>query len=137
MKICEILGAEPNIKFNIRDDTRHIVYKDAYITYNGIVSDCNGNTIDAYALCKLINGFYAIDIKPRLTESEIALCKTFNAKYVAMDEISDWVTFYTEKPILKDFYYASKSENQMAILRPKFMPSIEPGDCICVEDYIK
>lgn len=70
-RICEVLGVEPEEKFNAGP------YNDAYVDLLGIIRTNIGSAMDACRVCELINHPDRIIRKPRWTEQEVEDAKTF------------------------------------------------------------
>ena len=68
-RICEVLGVEPEEKFNAG------LYKDAYVDLLGIIRTNIGSVMDAVQVRDLINHPDRIIRKPRWTEQEVELAK--------------------------------------------------------------
>lgn len=69
-RICEVLGVEPQEKFDTGP------YKDAYIDLSGIIRTNVHTLMDADRVCELINHPDRIIRKPRFTEQEVEDAKT-------------------------------------------------------------
>ena len=68
-RICEVLGVEPEEKFNAG------LYKDAYVDLLGIIRTNIGSVMDAVQVRDLINHPDRIIRKPRWTEQEVERAK--------------------------------------------------------------
>lgn len=69
-RICEVLGVEPEEKFDAGP------YKDAYVDLFGIIRTNIGSVMDADRVCDLINHPDRIIRKPHWTEQEVEDAKT-------------------------------------------------------------
>ena len=74
-RICEVLGVEPEEKFNAGP------YNDAYVDLLGIIRTNIGSAMDAYRVCELINHPDRIIRKPRWTEQEVERAKAIKLIY--------------------------------------------------------
>lgn len=66
-----------------------------------------------------------------LTPTEIEICKALGAKWVSMGLSDHSVDIWADNPskgIMRE------SNDHIGILKCFALPSIRPGDCICVED---
>ena len=74
-RICEVLGVEPEEKFNAGP------YNDAYVDLFGIIRTNIGSVMDADRVCDLINHPDRIIRKPRWTEQEVERAKAIKLIY--------------------------------------------------------
>ena len=74
-RICEVLGVEPEEKFNAG------LYKDAYVDLLGIIRTNIGSVMDAVQVRDLINHPDRIIRKPRWTEQEVERAKAIKVLY--------------------------------------------------------
>ena len=69
-RICEVLGVEPEEKFDAGP------YKDAYVDLYGVIRTNIGTLMDADRVCELINHPDRIIRKPHFTQQEVEDAKT-------------------------------------------------------------
>lgn len=79
---------------------------------------------------------WKVEDKRKLTINEISLLKITGARYATRDigETSK-VYLWEEKPILDDGEIWSGMFEPFSYVNSNLLHSIQPGDCICVEDY--
>lgn len=80
--------------------------------------------------------------KPKLTEREMTLCKASGAKWISRDKrrtSNAFVIIWKNKPVLNgDGLYCKASDDAfIGSLMAEVFPSLEPGDCINVEELLK
>lgn len=81
-RICEVLGVEPEEKFNAG------LYKDAYVDLLGIIRTNIGSVMDAVQVRDLINHPDRIIRKPRWTEQEVERAKAIKVLYPAVKTLA-------------------------------------------------
>ncbi|MCH5352973.1 MAG: hypothetical protein J1E06_05870 [Acutalibacter sp.] len=75
--------------------------------------------------------------KSRLTPEELAICKNIGAKWVSKDVLGHEVDLWEKRPrkikggVGAGMYVDGK---RIAYLPVHCFPSVQPGDCICVEE---
>ena len=74
-RICEVLGVEPEEKFDAGS------YKDAYADLYGTIRTNIGTLMDADRVCEIINHPDRIIRKPRWTEQEVERAKAIRVLY--------------------------------------------------------
>jgi hypothetical protein len=106
-RICEILGVEPDERFNIAGYSRNPYHYDMDI--NALLAN-DGNNMGNVCLCNIINNPSLIKCKPRLTDEEkeilqaaVLIC---NAKWVARDDCGT-INVFKEKPQGYAMYWAA------------------------------
>ena len=103
---------------------------------------------DEVGLVKMLNHPESIIRSLPLTEQELELCRVFEAKYLTRNANSRFISMWDARPSENEggmgkYYTIDNCEAwEIASIDAKFFPSIEPGDCICVEeeryaDYIE
>lgn len=146
-RLCEILGVEEDeewtypgfIKWTYRIHNGIREYKYENVNWRSAAAELD--------LIRMIEHPELIIHKKTLTEDEIALCKLIGAKWVSRNASAPFwyiesVDFWDDKPemhiIGKDEknYYGLKSAKNISFVPANIMPSINPGDCICVEEFL-
>lgn len=80
-RICEVLGVEPEERFDAGP------YKDAYVDLRGTIRMNIGLLMDADRVCELINHPERIIRKPRFTEQEVERAKAIKIIWPNADRI--------------------------------------------------
>ena len=121
-RICEVLGVEPEEKFDAGP------YKDAYVDLYGIIRTNIGSLMDSDRVCELINHPDRIIRKPRWTEQEVE-----DAKYIKRILKVDSV----RRNIYGNGLIAMKSDNTVSIVvNSEMLPSIHPGQSVTLDEII-
>lgn len=101
------------------------------VTYD----ECEGCKFNA--VCCNLPEEWDLSNKKRLTDNELALCRMIGAKWVSRDSsnvLEDNVDFWSDRPTNDNGIFDGVEDVSLAAVKPTLMPSINPGDCICVED---
>lgn len=119
-RICEVLGVEPEEKFDAGP------YKDAYVDLLGIIWTNVGTLMDADRVCELINHPDRIIRKPRWTQQEVEDAKTIK-RILRATEIkrNRYEDIYAAGPDIAD-----------TLLDSEAFPSLRPGEIITLDDII-
>lgn len=100
---------------------------------------CNAHPEEAAELMGL--EVVEVEDKPRLTEQELAICKTLGAKWVSWDKFhipelrNGIVDLWKCSPHYNGAQYSGTG--LLARVDIELFPSLNPGDCINVEDLMK
>lgn len=131
-RICEVLGVEPEEKFDTRS------YKDAYIDLFGIIRTNIGSVMDADRVCELINYPDRIIRKPRWTQQEVEDAKnikrmfcsgTFpNFTHIQKDELG--------RPAMVDCPMRDNNGWFFVGLEKGMFPSLRPGETVTLDEII-
>lgn len=119
-RICEVLGVEPEEKFDTRS------YKDAYIDLFGIIRTNIGSVMDADRVCELINHPDRIIRKPRWTEQEVGRAKAVRVLWGGVDKL--------EKCDLH--IKAVDGTHLVATMSADLFPSLRPGETVNLDEII-
>ena len=122
-RICEVLGVEPEEKFDTRS------YKDAYIDLFGIIRTNIGSVMDADRVCELINHPDRIIRKPRWTVQEVELFRAIHMLYPKAE--------YVER--IKDSGVIGLSNNTcgwITDIDKDLFPSLRPGESVKLNEII-
>ena len=122
-RICEVLGVEPEEKFDTRS------YKDAYIDLFGIIRTNIGSVMDADRVCELINHPDRIIRKPRWTVQEVELFRVIHMLYPKAE--------YVER--IKDSGVIGLSNNTcgwITDIDKDLFPSLRPGESVKLNEII-
>ena len=108
-RICEVLGVEPEEKFDAGP------YKDAYVDLFGIIRTNIGSVMDADRVCDLINHPDRIIRKPHWTEQEVEMVKNLLEVVgpAELRKVADMVTMKVDGKIIylrKDAFPSLKNE---------------------------
>lgn len=86
----------------------------------------------------------AIDIyrwnleSPRLTPDELTICMALGAKWISRNNnnLNNYVDFWDDKPQIDDegSYNVIGAKIHAVAVRADKLPSVKPGDCLCVDD---
>ena len=122
-RICEVLGVEPEEKFDTRS------YKDAYIDLFGIIRTNIGSVMDADRVCELINHPDRIIRKPRWTVQEVELFRAIHMLYPKAE--------YVER--IKDSGVIGLSNNTcgwITDIDKDLFSSLRPGESVKLNEII-
>lgn len=122
-RICEVLGVEPEEKFDAGP------YKDAYVDLFGIIRTNIGSVMDADRVCDLINHPDRIIRKPRWTEQEVELFRAIQVLYPKAE--------YVER--IKDSGVIGLSNNTcgwITDIDKDLFPAIRPGESVKLDEII-
>lgn len=117
-RICEVLGVEPEEKFDAGP------YKDAYVDLFGIIRTNIGSVMDADRVCDLINHPDRIIRKPHWTEQEVERAKAIKVLFPCAIAI-------TKAPFGSVFVSGAS-----LILSTEYFPSIQPGQSVTIDEII-
>ena len=120
-RICEVLGVEPEEKFDTRS------YKDAYIDLFGIIRTNIGSVMDADRVCELINHPDRIIRKPRWTEQEVERAKAIKVLWPTAEKLyrgTATITIYTCSQLF------------IIDLRAELFPSLHPSKTVTLDEII-
>ena len=117
-KICEVLGVEPEEKFDAG------TYKDAYVDLFGIIRTNIGLVMDADRVCDLINHPDRIIRKPRWTEQEVERAKAIKLLFPCAIAIT--------KASFGSIFVSGTS----LTLSTEYFPSIQPGQSVTLDEII-
>lgn len=113
-RICEVLGIEPEEKFDAGS------YKDAYADLYGTIRTNIGTLMDADRVCEIINHPDRIIRKPRWTEEEIVIAELILSLYERKD-----IVFGRYENGQLWWKVGSRAKNDFP---NKFFPSIRPSN---------
>lgn len=142
--ICEVLGVEVGEGFTVKYPNRE--YEHICVHEDGMVWEHQANgtrhKIGSTALCWIINHPEAIKHLPRLTDKELEICMALDAKWITRDSGEQRVYLWSHLPTKKEtqtdaVYFVGGDYVPIAGVIGKRFPSVNPGDCICVEDLLK
>lgn len=119
-RICEVLGVEPEEKFDAGS------YKDAYIDLYGTIRTNIGTLMNADRVCEIINHPDRIIRKPRWTEQEVERAKAVRALWNGVDKL--------EKCNLH--IKAVDGTHLVATMSVDLFPSLRPGETVKLDDII-
>lgn len=115
-RICEVLGVEPEEKFDTGS------YKEAYIDLFGIIRTNIGTLMDADRVCELINHPDRIIRKPRWTEQELELLKAIRTLFPKAT--------FVERVSCGTLGLSNNAEGWMAEIDPDLFHSLRPGQSV-------
>lgn len=117
-RICEVLGVEPEEKFDTRS------YKDAYIDLFGIIRTNIGSVMDADRVCELINHPDRIIRKPCWTQQEVERAKNLLEVVgpAELRKVADMVTM--------------KVDGKIIYLRKNAFPSLKNEMAVTLDEII-
>ena len=119
-RICEVLGVEPEEKFNAG------LYKDAYVDLLGIIRTNIGSVMDAVQVRDLINHPDRIIRKPRWTEQEVEDAKTIKRVFGQDGAIRRTPNLGERSTLVFDHLYINED----------LFPSIKPGQSYTLQEII-
>ena len=99
--------------------------------------------VPVYVIFDAINDPARVHKQVRLTEQELELCRMFEVKYLTRNVNSWCVHMWHTRPSENEGgmgkYYAIdiREASEIGAVDARFFPSIEPGDCICVEETVE
>ena len=146
-QLAEVLGVKVGQKWRVVCPEEGIDSAEVCLNDKGHLIDVYG-VVSSVILCAAINHPESIIRSLPLTEQELELCRVFKVKYLTRNVNSWCVHMWNTRPSENEGgmgkYYAIdiREESEIGAVDAKFFPSIEPGDCICVEeeryaDYIE
>lgn len=144
-RICDVLGVDVFERFSVVDQENGFNSEEIMIDGNGNALSASGTVTVSPYICAIhaINHPEKIRRKSKLTENEIAICKSLGAKWVSKDEGRFGIVQMWEEEPQKVVYkghifYERKegSESSIATAKKDKFPSIAPGELICVEDCL-
>jgi hypothetical protein len=119
-RICEVLGVEPEEKFDAGS------YKDAYADLYGTIRTNIGTLMDADRVCEIINHPDRIIRKPHWTEQEVERAKAIKMLYSEAESIEMYgfgIRVFNRKLVI-------------ATLDPSLFPSIRQNEIITLDEII-
>ena len=117
-RICDVLGVEPQEKFDAGP------YKDAYIDLSGIIRTNVHTLMDADRVCELINHPDRIIRKPRFTQQEVERAKAIK------------VLFPCAIAVVKAPFVSVAVSGASLMLSTEYFPSIQPGQSYTLDEII-
>ena len=146
-RLAEVLGVKVGQKWRVVCPEEGIDSAEVCLNDKGHLIDVYG-VVSSVILCAAINHPESIIRSLPLTEQELELCRVFEAKYLTRNANSRFISMWDARPSENEggmgkYYTIDNCEAwEIASIDAKFFPSIEPGDCICVEeeryaDYIE
>lgn len=119
-RICEVLGVEPEEKFDTGS------YKEAYIDLFGIIRTNIGTLMDADRVCELINHPDRIIRKPRWTEQEVEDAKAIKRVLKATGiRRNRYDNIYATGELIVD-----------TLLDSEAFPSLQPDTAVTIDEII-
>lgn len=128
-RICELLGVEPEEKFDAGP------YKDAYVDLFGIIRTNIGSVMDADQVCDLINHPDRIIRKPHWTKQEVEDAAHLK-KILDSRKIGYLTREWGGELRFCDNYGKSESVFSSISLCPAMFPSIQPGQSVTLDEII-
>jgi hypothetical protein len=119
-RICEVLGVEPEEKFDAGS------YKDAYIDLYGTIRTNIGTLMNADRVCEIINHPDRIIRKPHWTEQEAERAKAIKMLYSEAESIEMYgfgIRVFNRKLVI-------------ATLDPSLFPSLRSNEIITLDEII-
>ena len=119
-RICEVLGVEPEEKFDAGS------YKDAYADLYGTIRTNIGTLMDADRVCEIINHPDRIIRKPHWTEQEVERAKAIKMLYSEAESIEMYgfgIRVFNSKLVI-------------ATLDPSLFPSLRSNEIITLDEII-
>lgn len=119
-RICEVLGVEPEEKFDAGS------YKDAYADLYGTIRTNIGTLMDADRVCEIINHPDRIIRKPHWTEQEVERAKAIKMLYSEAESIEMYgfgIRVFNRKLVI-------------ATLDPSLFPSLRQNEIITLDEII-
>lgn len=119
-RICEVLGVEPEEKFDAGS------YKDAYADLYGTIRTNIGTLMDADRVCEIINHPDRIIRKPHWTEQEVERAKAIKMLYSEAESIEMYgfgIRVFNRKLVI-------------ATLDPSLFPSLRSNEIITLDEII-
>lgn len=119
-RICEVLGVEPEEKFDA------VSYKDAYADLYGTIRTNIGTLMDADRVCEIINHPDRIIRKPHWTEQEVERAKAIKMLYSEAESIEMYgfgIRVFNRKLVI-------------ATLDPSLFPSLRQNEIITLDEII-
>lgn len=119
-RICEVLGVEPEEKFDAGS------YKDAYADLYGTIRTNIDTLMDADRVCEIINHPDRIIRKPHWTEQEVERAKAIKMLYSEAESIEMYgfgIRVFNRKLVI-------------ATLAPSLFPSLRSNEIITLDEII-
>jgi hypothetical protein len=119
-RICEVLGVEPEEKFDAGS------YKNAYADLYGTIRTNIGTLMDADRVCEIINNPDRIIRKPHWTEQEVERAKAIKMLYSEAESIEMYgfgIRVFNRKLVI-------------ATLDPSLFPSLRSNEIITLDEII-
>lgn len=119
-RICEVLGVEPEEKFDAGS------YKNAYADLYGTIRTNIGTLMDADRVCEIINHPDRIIRKPHWTEQEVERAKAIKMLYSEAESIEMYgfgIRVFNRKLVI-------------ATLDPSLFPSLRSNEIITLDEII-
>ena len=119
-RICEVLGVEPEEKFDAGP------YKDAYVDLYGVIRTNIGTLMDADRVCELINHPDRIIRKPHFTQQEVEDAKTI-------------LKVFGRKGIIKRYHFCGDPSTltfDNLYINQYLFPSIKPDQEYTLDEII-
>ena len=123
-RICEVLGVEPEEKFDAGS------YKDAYVDLFGIIRTNIGSVMDADRVCDLINHPDRIICKPRWTQQEVERAKAIKVLFPEINAIKYDGAWTQCLEIVDGTYF------QREVITRHLFPSVEKGQVYTFDEII-
>lgn len=123
-RICEVLGVEPEEKFDAGP------YKDAYVDLFGIIRTNIGSVMDADRVCDLINHPDRIIRKPRFTQQEAERAKAIKVLLPEINAIKYDGAWTQCLEIVDGTYF------QREVITRHLFPSVEKGQVYTFDEII-
>lgn len=123
-RICEVLGVEPEEKFDAGP------YKDAYVDLFGIIRTNIGSVMDADRVCDLINHPDHIICKPRWTQQEVERAKAIKVLFPEINAIKYDGAWTQCLEIVDGTYF------QREVITRHLFPSVEKGQVYTFDEII-
>lgn len=123
-RICEVLGVEPEEKFDAGP------YKDAYVDLFGIIRTNIGSVMDADRVCDLINHPDRIIRKPRWTQQEVERAKAIKVLFPEINAIKYDGAWTQCLEIVDGTYF------QREVITRHLFPSVEKGQVYTFDEII-
>lgn len=130
-RLCEALRVGIGDRFKVLGD----VY---YITENGYIRrDKNDEKVEqASVVFDILNSADELVRVPKLTETEMRICKAIGANWVSRDPGHDNVDLWVCKPTWRrstaGYFEAAEGDTELASIAAALFPSIKPKDCVCI-----
>lgn len=152
--LCQMLGVEPDEVFSVDDNCEgikwyriHDGYRQQFCLSGWEKSNDERGLVELLSNPKFICKVDQKDVKKTVTKKELEFCKMIGAKYVSRDSRASWlgdrVDFWDGVPGKQEdvkecvvSYLGTDTARNISFLDADKMPSINIGECICVEDMI-
>lgn len=123
-RICDVLGVEPQEKFDAGP------YKDAYIDLSGIIRTNVHTLMDADRVCELINHPDRIIRKPRFTQQDVERAKAIKVLFPEINAIKYDGAWTQCLEIVDGTYF------QREVITRHLFPSVEKGQVYTLDEII-